>query len=68
VARPKTKDERLFSAAVVRYSFTTRGEEQKAAFDFVYQGVLRDLGLSDDDVLRYLGEHEEEVKTALGRK
>jgi hypothetical protein len=65
--RAKTKEERLFSAAVLRRSFELRGEEYRAQFRFVYDGVLRDLDLDAGEVERYLAEHAAEVEAAIGR-
>jgi len=67
VAKPKTQDEKLFSAAVLRRSFELRGAEYAGGFRFVYEGVLRDLGLDDDEVVKYLAAHREEVDRAIGR-
>jgi hypothetical protein len=68
VARPKTREERLFSAAVVRRSFELQDAQYRDGFQFVYQGVLRDLELSDAEVEAYLGEHRAEVEEAIGRR
>jgi hypothetical protein len=65
--RPKTKQEKLFSAAVLRRSFELRGDEHRAQFRFVYEGVLRDLGLEPAEVEAYLAAHAGEVEAALGR-
>jgi hypothetical protein len=67
VAREKTLEERLFAAAVLRRSFELRGEEYAAGFRFVYDGVLRDMGLEDDTVIAYLAVHLDEVEKAIGR-
>jgi hypothetical protein len=67
VAREKTLEERLFAAAVLRRSFELRGEEYAAGFQFVYQGVLRDMGLEDAAVVAYLAAHGPEVEKAIGR-
>lgn len=67
MARPKTLEEKLFAAAVLRRSFQLRGEEHRDPFRFVYAGVLRDLGLEDRDVAAYLAEHGGEVDAAIGR-
>jgi hypothetical protein len=67
VGRAKTREEKLFAAAVLRRSFELRGEEQGAAFRSVYDGVLRDLGLEDADVLAHLRANEAEVDRAIGR-
>jgi hypothetical protein len=67
VAREKTLEERLFAAAVLRRSFELRGEEYAAGFRFVYEGVLRDMGLEDARVVEYLAAHRDEVEKAIGR-
>ena len=67
MAREKTKDERLFAAAVLRRSFELSGDEQRQGFKFVYEGVLRDLGLADEEVAEYLRENAPAVDQALGR-
>jgi hypothetical protein len=65
--RGRTREEKLFSAAVLRRSFELRGGERDQGFRFVYEGVLRDLGVEDADVARYLDAHAGEVDAALGR-
>lgn len=66
--RPKTRAERLFSAAVLRRSFELQDEDYRAGFRFVYEGVLRDLDLEDAEVLAYLEGHRDEVEQAIGRR
>jgi hypothetical protein len=67
VARARTREERLFGAAVLRRSFALRGEEGAGAFRAVYDGVLRDLGLTDEEVVEFLADHQEAVDAAIGR-
>ncbi len=67
-ARPKTRQEKLFSAAVVRLSFELQDGQYKEGFRFVYEGVLRDLELEAGDVDAYLAAHRAEVLAAIGRK
>ncbi len=67
MARPKTREEKLFAAAVLRRSFELRGDEHREQFQFVYSGVLRDLGLEPADVEAYLADHRQEVDAAIGR-
>ncbi len=67
VAREKTREEKLFGAAVLRRSFEVRGEDQGKAFRAVYLGVLRDLGLTDEEVSEYLAANAERVEAAVGR-
>ena len=67
-ARPKTRSEKLFSAAVLRLSFELQDGQYKQGFRFVYEGVLRDLELGEQDVEDYLASHRAEVEAAIGRK
>jgi len=66
-ARPKTKTERLFSAAVLRRSFELQDGRYREGFRFVYEGVLRDLDLEEAEVEEYLAAHRGEVEAAMGR-
>lgn len=68
MAREKTRDEKLFAAAVLRRSFELSGDEQRRGFQFVYDGVLRDMGLTDADVVDFLKGHALEVDAAIGRR
>jgi hypothetical protein len=68
VAAPKTREERLFSAAVVRRSFELQESRYQEGFRFVYEGVLRDLDLEDREVDEYLATHQAEVEKAIGRR
>jgi hypothetical protein len=67
VGRQKTREEKLFGAAVLRRSFSLRADEGGRAFQVVYDGVLRDLGLTDEEVAEYLAAHQEAVDAAIGR-
>jgi hypothetical protein len=67
-ARAKTRSEKLFSAAVLRLSFELQDGEYREGFRFVYEGVLRDLELGEEDVEEYLASHRAEVEAAIGRK
>ena len=68
MAREKTQDEKLFAAAVLRRSLEMSGDEQRQGFKFVYEGVLRDLHLADQDVVEFLAGHALEVDAAVGRR
>jgi len=68
LARPKTRSEKLFSAAVLRRSFQLQDKDYAAGFRFVYEGVLRDLELTEAEVDAYLEEHRAEVEAAIGRR
>lgn len=67
MARQRTREEKLFGAAVLRRSFELRGEDQGKAFRAVYLGVLRDLGLTDDEVAEYQAANAARVDAAVGR-
>jgi hypothetical protein len=67
LGRGKTKEEKLFSAAVLRRSFELRGDEHREEFLFVFRGVLRDLALEEGEVEAYLAAHAAEVEAAIGR-
>ncbi|HSN91680.1 MAG TPA: hypothetical protein VLS93_10665 [Anaeromyxobacteraceae bacterium] len=67
MAREKSKEEKLFSAAVLRRSFALQNREYQPGFRFVYEGVLRDLGLEEREVDEYLAAHRDEVDRAIGR-
>jgi hypothetical protein len=67
VARAKSRQEKLFGAAVMRRSFELRAQGPEQAFRIVYEGVLRDLGITDDEVVAFLAENRERVDAAIGR-
>jgi hypothetical protein len=68
VAREKTKAERLFAAAVLRRSFQLQDGQYREGFQFVWEGVIRDLGLEEREVEEYLAGHQAEVEAAIGRR
>jgi hypothetical protein len=53
----------LFGAAVVKAVLRKRGGQ--AATSTLYEGILRDLGVTDAQVEAYLAEHSEEVEQAI---
>lgn len=68
MASQKTREEKLFSAAVLRRSFELQESRYQDGFRFVYEGVLRDLGLEEREVDEYLAAHRDEVEKAIGRR
>ncbi len=66
--KPKTKAERLFSAAILRRGFELQDGKYQEGFRFVYEGVLRDLDLEEREVEEYLEKHRAEVDAAMGRR
>ena len=53
----------LFGAAVVKA--VLRKRDGVTATSALYEGILRDLGVSDAQVEEYLAEHGEEVEQAI---
>jgi hypothetical protein len=64
MGKTKPVKDKLFGAAVVKMSFRLRGDEGSPAFKAVYPGILRDLGLEDAAVERYIEENRAAVETA----
>ncbi|MGO8968767.1 MAG: hypothetical protein ACLQDQ_04265 [Myxococcaceae bacterium] len=64
MGKAKPLKDRLFGAAVLKMSFRLRGAEGSPAFTGVYPGVLRDLGLEDEAVERFIEQHRLEVEAA----
>ena len=54
----------LFGAAVVKAVLRKRTDEGGAT-SALYEGILRDLGVTDAQVEKYLEEHEDEVEQAI---
>ena len=55
----------LLGAAVLKALLMRRGGEDRKKTSALYQGILRDLDLTDEDVDRYLAEHGPEVEEAI---
>ena len=64
MGKPKSLKDKLWGAAVVKMSFRLSGGEESPKFKSIYPGVLRDLGLEDADVEKYIAEHREAVEKA----
>jgi len=65
--KPRQGRDPLHAAAVLKRTFQRRKDEQSPQFRFVYEGVLRDLGVADADVDAYLAAHLAEVDASLDR-
>ena len=63
-ARKSGRKSPLFGAAVVKAVLRKR-TGQSGASSTLYEGILRDLGVSDAQVERFLAEHEVEVERAI---
>jgi len=62
-AKKSAKKNPLFGAAVVKAVLKKR--DGVTATNALYEGILRDLGVTDADVEAYLAEHAEEVEQAI---
>lgn len=62
-SRRGTHADRLFGAAVVKRVLRKTGDPD--ATSSLYQGILRDLGVTDAEVEHYLSEHDAEVEAAI---
>jgi hypothetical protein len=62
-ASKSAKKNPLFGAAVVKAVLRTRTGVSAASV--LYEGILRDLGVTDEQVEAYLSEHREEVEQAI---
>lgn len=60
---PKTERERLFGAACVRVTLERAGRAPTSLS--LYTETLDDLGVTDEDVTRYLKQHRAEVEGRL---
>lgn len=65
LSEAKRKKDPLFAAAVLKLTFVRRQEEQSPHFATIYQGVLRDLGVSAEEVDAYLESNLAKVEEAL---
>ncbi len=60
----KTREQKLFGAAVLKTSFRLRGALDSPAYRAIYPGVLRDLELNDADVDAYVEANRDAVENA----
>ena len=60
----KTREQKVFGAAVLKVSFLLREALDSPAFKVVYPGVLRDLGLQDAEVDAFIAANREAVEKA----
>lgn len=58
----------LKGAAVLMLSFQRKGQSDTDVFRLVFEGVLEDLGLSEDRVESYLEAHRKELEEELEEK
>jgi len=61
--KPSGRKNPLFGAAVVKA--VLRKRDGVTATSALYEGILRDLGVSDAQVEQFLADHAEEVEQAI---
>jgi hypothetical protein len=61
----KTRKNPILGAAVLKALLQRRTGDDQAKTQTLYQGVLRDLDLTDEQVEKYLAEHATEVEEAI---
>ena len=60
----KTREQKLFGAAVLKTSFLLREAKDSPAFKVVFPGVLRDLDLQEAEVDEFIANNREAVEKA----
>ncbi len=68
-SKPPKKRDPLLGAAVLKLSLRLTNESEQPAYRFVYEGVLRDFGLSEAQVDAYIEANREHVlKVVRGKE
>ena len=58
---PARQKDPLLGAAIIKLSLKLASQSEQPAYQFVYEGVLRDFGLSEADVDLYIEQNREKV-------
>ncbi len=58
----------LFGAAVLKLSFTLKEMLETPGFTFVYKGTLRELGVTDAQVDRFISKHKDALLDHIEKK
>ena len=61
---PRTKEERLFGAACLKAQLEKSGASGSGASG-IYEGTIKDLGISDEEVCRFLTLNRAQIEEAL---
>lgn len=64
MGKAKSLKDKLRVAAVMKMSFRLKDTENSPAYKATYPGVLRDLGVEDAEVEKYIAENREAVEKA----
>ncbi len=65
LSSPRVRRDPIFGAAVLKLTFQRRKDEQSPQFRAIYEGVLRDLNLTDAQVEAFLASHLPEVEESI---
>ena len=67
MTRPYRKaDNPVEGAALVRLTFSARGELDEPNFRAIYRGILEDLGVTDEQVQAYIRANKSRLVEKLG--
>lgn len=55
----------LFGAAVLKMSFVMKGMQDDPGFRVVYFGAIKELGLTDSQVNKYIGKNRETLEAHI---
>jgi hypothetical protein len=58
----------LFGPAILKLSFVLKNMQNDPGFKMVYQGILKDKGLTDKEVSDYIAENEAELRAHIQKK
>lgn len=61
----RKKRDPIFGAAVLKLTFVRRREEQSPQFRSIFEGVLRDLKVTEAQVDAYLAAHRTQIEAAI---
>lgn len=63
----RTREEKLFGAAVLKLSFAMNGKIDSPQFRIVYFGTLKEFELTDAEVTEYLAANKERLVEHIER-
>jgi hypothetical protein len=58
----RNKEEKLMAAAVVKMKYLMNTGSLDNGFNVIYKGVLQDLGITSDEVEKYIQSNKESLK------
>ena len=55
----------LFGAAILKLTFIIKELQNTPGFTFIYKSALRELGVTDEQVDRYIEEHRDSLEAHI---